>query len=311
MTPSTPLRGLPPTTAGMQRVRYSRRWLAALGAAGLAAAGFTASGGLPVLAGLGGAAALLGGYATLIEPARPRLRRRTLRLAQLPAAWHGLTIAHLSDLHLGHPFTAANLRWAIRQLEREAIDLIALTGDLVQHPGALSGVAAALAPLRAPLGIYAVPGNHDYWEGFAGLRAALADLPIEWLLNRHVVLQRDDQPLVLAGIDDHWDGNPDLHAAFAGAPQAFRLLLAHCPDVADAAEGVGIQLQLSGHTHGGHLRLPGLGPLLLPRYGWRYSDGVQRVGALTLTISRGIGGAPLRFSCAPELVVLRLERDDG
>jgi uncharacterized protein len=308
---SAPFRGLPAADRGAVRVRFSRRWLVAGGAAALTAAGAVAAGGLPAALVLAAAAALLGGYATAVEPARPQLRRRTIRLAGLPPAWHGLTIGHLSDLHLGHPFTAANLRWAVAQLQQEAVDLIALTGDLVQQPTAMTEIAGLLAPLRAPLGIYAVPGNHDYWEGLPALQAALADLPIEWLINRHVVLQRGAAALVLAGIDDHWDGSPDLRAAFAGAPaDAVRLLLAHCPDVADAAATCGAQLQLSGHTHGGHLRLPGFGPLALPRYGWRYHDGVYDLAPLTLTVSRGIGGAPLRLGCAPELVLLRIECGD-
>lgn len=293
------------------RVRYSRRWLgAAAGGAALGALMVTTGG--PLAAAALGAAGLAGAaYATLVEPRSPRLERLTLRFPELPRELDGLRIGHLSDLHLGQPFSEANARWAAAAMAAERPDLLALTGDFVSYEHAIATLPDVLAPLavaRPPLGTYAVLGNHDHWEGVAAIRAALAPLGVEFLMNSHRALPRGEGQLVLAGVDDMWEGDADLEGALRGAPEGFRLLLAHCPDMADEAARLGVQLQLSGHTHGGHMRLPGLGSFCLPRHGWSYAVGHERVGALQLYVSRGAGGLPLRLNCAPEAAILTLRR---
>ncbi len=294
------------------RVRYSPRWLGAIAGAG-------ALGGVALLQGGLGAAALLGAggaagaaYALLHEPRRPRLERVTLRFPELPAGLDGLRIGQLSDLHLGMRFSAANSRWAAEVLAAEQPELVALTGDFVSYDHAIDELPAVLAPLAAspaPLGMFAVPGNHDYWEGLPAIRRTLAPLGIEFLVNARRSVRRGGADLLVAGVDDHWNGRPDLAAALEGAPRdAFKLLLAHCPDMADEAAERGVALQLSGHTHGGHMRLPGLGAFCLPRHGWRYPVGHEQVGAMQLYVSRGIGGLPLRLGCPPEVTVITLRR---
>jgi uncharacterized protein len=293
------------------RVRYSRRWLGA-GAAGAALGAVALAAGGPLAAAALGATGLAGAaYATLVEPRSPRLERLTLRFAGLPPELDGLRIGHLSDLHLGQPFSAANARWAAAAMAAERPDLLALTGDFVSYDHAIAALPDVLAPLavaRPPLGAYAVPGNHDHWEGVPAIRAALAPLGVEFLMNAHRALPRGAAQLVVAGVDDQWEGDSDLDMALRGAPAGFRLLLAHCPDVADDAARLGVDLQLSGHTHGGHMRLPGLGSFCLPRHGWSYAVGHERVGDLQLYVSRGSGGLPLRLNCAPEATILTLRR---
>jgi predicted MPP superfamily phosphohydrolase len=106
-----------------------------------------------------------------------------------------------------------------------------------------------------------------------------------------------------------WDGRPSLRQALRGVPShGFKLLLSHAPDIAESAAHAGIHVQLSGHTHGGHLRLPLLGPFTLPRYGKRYVIGEYQVDGLTLYVSRGLGGAPLRLLCPPEATIITLRR---
>jgi predicted MPP superfamily phosphohydrolase len=209
-------------------------------------------------------------------------------------------------------FSGANSRWAAAALAAEAPDLVALTGDFVSYDHAIEELAETLAPLAAapaPLGMFAVPGNHDYWEGLPAIRRALAPLGIEFLMNARRTLRRGGADLVLVGVDDQWNGQPDLAAALDGAPRdAFTLLLAHCPDMADEAAERGVSLQLSGHTHGGHVRLPVLGALCLPRHGWRYPAGHEHVGATQVYVSRGIGGLPLRLGCPPEATIITLRR---
>ena len=248
-------------------------------------------------------------YTTIAEPARPTLEQVTLRLPALPPRLDGLRIGQITDMHLGLPHTGRNLRWAVAQMQRERPDLLVLTGDFAGVRRAIPDLPAFLRELNAPLGIYAVPGNHDYWEGLPDLRAALALLGIPLLMNEHRRLSWNGADLWLVGIDDIWDGRPDLAAALRGVPRdAFTLLLAHAPDVADEAARHGFAAQLSGHTHGGHLRLPFAGPFARPRFGLRYVMGYYSVGAMALYVSRGLGGAPLRLLCRPEATVCTLRR---
>lgn len=292
-----------------RKVRYSPRWMGAGAALGTMAVMAIQRGGTTAAAALG-AAGLAGTlYATLLEPASPRLEYINITPANLPAELDGLRIGHLSDLHLGHPHARANTRWAVEQLVRERPDLIVMTGDFVSFAAAIAELPKLLAPLRAPLGIYAVPGNHDYWEGLDVIRESLAPLGIEFLVNSGQTLVWRGMPFYIAGVDDIWDGQPDFDATFAIRPaNLFTLLLAHAPDLADIAAGYGVNVQFSGHTHGGHLRLPLLGSFCLPFYGVRYPAGFEQVGAMQLYVSRGLGGMPLRFGCPPEATIVTLTR---
>jgi predicted MPP superfamily phosphohydrolase len=291
------------------RLRYTGSWFSL----GAAAATLSLLGlrrlGWPLAVGLGGLGAASLAYMRQFEPTRPTLERVTLRLPTLPTALDGLRIGQLTDAHLGLPHAAANLRWAVEQMQREQPDLIALTGDLAGLQEGIPDIPPLLGKLRAPLGVYAVPGNHDYWEGLADVHAALmlADIPLLMNENRHLSWNGAD--LWVAGVDDIWDGRPDFEAALEGVPRdAFTVLLAHSPDVADNATNYGFALQLSGHTHGGHLRLPLLGPFTRPRYGCRYVMGRYQVGAMALYVSRGLGGVALRLLCRPEATILTLRR---
>jgi len=292
------------------QVRYSERWIGAAASGSALVALALVAGGAPAAAALGLIGASGAAYALWHEPRQPRLEQVTLRLPQLPSALDGLRIAQLSDLHLGLPYTTENTRWAVERLVAEQPDLLVMTGDFVSYEHAIPELPELLAPLRSwrpRLGIFAVPGNHDYWEGFPAIEQTLAPLGIEFLLNSHRRLRDGEAELVLAGVDDMWDGAHDLAAALDGAPEGvFTVLLSHCPDLADEAAARGVHLQLSGHTHGGHVYLPLLGSLCLPRHGWRYPIGRRAIGALQLYVSRGIGGLPLRLGCPPEATILTL-----
>jgi predicted MPP superfamily phosphohydrolase len=291
------------------RVRYSARWLGAGAAASGLAALAVARGGRAAAAALGALGLAGAAYATQIEPRRPRLERISLRFPGLPPALDGLRIGQLSDLHLGHRFAAENTRWAVAQMADERPDLLALTGDLVSYTRNIADLPGLLAPLRAPLGMYAVPGNHDHWEGMPELAAALRPLGVEYLVNARRSLRWRGAEFTLAGVDDVWDGELDMAAALEGAPaDGFTVLLCHVPDMADEAAARGVDLQLSGHTHGGHMRLPWLGSFVLPRYGWRYPVGHHRIGRTQLYVSRGVGGMPLRLGCPPEATIITLRR---
>ena len=290
------------------KLHYSPRWLvaAAVGAAGAALAGV--SFGAPALALGAGLAAAAYGHMRFIEPRRPEFVQVTLRVPQLPAALDGLRIGQISDMHLGFAYTAANTRWAVQQMMQHAPDLVAVTGDVVHYSSALPQLPNVLQGLRAPLGVWAVPGNHDYWEGLAEVQHMLGVAGVTLLMNEHRVLTHNGAAFVLAGIDDAWEGEMDLDATLGSAPSLFTLMLSHVPDTADAISARGPAVQLSGHTHGGHLRLPLLGHALAPRYGTRYIIGQHQVGPMQLYVSRGIGGAPLRLLCRPEATLITLRQ---
>ena len=206
-----------PFTPTPGRVRYAPRWLGVgAGAVGLSALFLMRGGRLATVAlgvaGLAGAA-----YAMLYEPSHPRLERISLRFENLPAALDGLRIGHLSDLHVGHRFAAENTRWAVSQMRAEAPDILAITGDLVSYHKNIADLPGLLAPLRAPLGVYAVAGNHDHWEGLPEMIDALRPLGVEFLMNTQRRLHWRGAELTVAGVDDVWEGDADLDAAPQGS----------------------------------------------------------------------------------------------
>ncbi len=282
--------------------------LATLGAATLSALAIRV-GGLSAAAAIAATGMAGVAYTTLIEPAMPILERITLRVPNLPPALDGLRIGQLSDLHLGLLHTTANTRWGVRQMLREQPELIVITGDFVTLPQAIPTIGPLLRPLYAPLGIYAVTGNHDYWEGVAEITAEVTKLGITMLFNENRRLTWRGADFWLAGTDDMWYGAPDLDATLAGIPAgAPTILLAHEPDFAGEAAQRDVTVQLSGHTHGGQIRLPLLGTLCLPRMGLYFAGGYFAVEGMHLYVSRGLGGIPVRFNCRPEAAIITLRQ---
>jgi uncharacterized protein len=287
-----------PTAVDPIRVHFNRAWLASGVAGGLIGLAAIRRFGLPAL-----------GHMVLGEPTRPQLERVDLWFPQLPPQLDGLRIAQVSDIHLGMLHTHRNLRWAVEQIARERPDLIVLTGDQVMEKHAIPDLTGLLRTLRAPLGVYAISGNHDHWEGLRDVKNALELAGIPLLLNEHRRIEWRGATLWLVGVDDIWDGELDFERALEGVPaDGFKLLLGHVPDMAPEAAAHGFDLQLAGHVHGGHLQLPLLGPFVRPRFGVRYLAGLYRVGGMTMYVSRGLGGAPLRLLCPPELTMLTLRR---
>jgi hypothetical protein len=297
---------------GLRKVHFSWRWAsAALGGSLASALALTqAAGSLPAtltLAG-GGALALSSlAYAAFVEARSPLLERLSLRFGRLPADLDGLRIMQISDIHLGTPHGRCNLEQALTITQRERPDLLLFTGDFVSKHEPIGELAALLRGVSAPLGCYAVLGNHDYWEGPQEIADQLALAGVELLVNEGRELLWKGARLFLAGVDELWGGHPNFEATLQGRPAgAFTLLMAHTPLMAEQAARHGVDLQLSGHTHGGHIHLPLLGPLALPHHGQRYERGLHRVGTTTVYTSRGLGGIPLRLNCPPEVTLLTL-----
>ena len=262
---------------------------------------------------LAGALAATGVYARWIEPHWLRITRLKVPLPNLPPAFDGYRIVQLSDIHLGVPLTQRHLLPVIQAANRERPDLFVMTGDLATaRRNETDAAAGILARLDAPDGAWAILGNHDYAPGPRHIEALLNAADIRLLVNDHHMLQRGSDRLALAGIDDAMRGMPNLCAALTGVPdQVPVILLAHEPDFAYTAAGDSrVALQLSGHTHGGQVRLPGLGALILPRLGHAFPVGLHRVHHLTLYVTTGVGTGyfALRFNCRPEIAVITLVR---
>ncbi len=236
------------------------------------------------------------------------LSETEVELASLPRALDGLRILFVSDIHAGPFVSVKTLVHTFRRLLTTEPDVILVGGDLVNATlEDFVGSREAFAELRAPMGVFAVLGNHDHYSRDADrLRDMIEDVGIRVLHNRSVALERREASLSRVGVDDLLVGRPNLDAALAGA-DAPVLLLAHNPDVAFEAARRGVALMLSGHTHGGQIRVPGL-PVLVRQSRYRLDEGRYRVGPMDLVVSRGLGaaGLPVRLGCPPEAVLIRL-----
>jgi predicted MPP superfamily phosphohydrolase len=234
-------------------------------------------------------------------------------IAGLPAALHGFTIAQISDIHVGPTIKAPYLRRIVEAVNGLRADMVAVTGDLVDGSvGELSAHVAPLAQLQSRHGTFFVTGNHEYYSGAAPWVAELRRLGLRVLMNEHVVVRHEGAEMVVAGVTDYGAHQfdpaqrSDPQAAHAGAPSAAgpRVLLAHQPRSADAAERAGFDLQLSGHTHGGQFWPWNLFvPLQQP-----FTAGLNRLRRLWVYTSRGTGywGPPKRFGAPSEITRLRL-----
>jgi uncharacterized protein len=264
-----------------------------------------------------GAVALVGdGF--LLEPNLPRVVRQTFALSRWPERLDGFTIALLSDFHYDPYFSVHPLRAAIPMVKDLHPDLIALTGDFVTEPefgDPRKGAAAAepcaelLHQLTAPHGVWAVLGNHDIDTDPQRVAAALQAENLPVLANQSQPIERDGARFWLSGLKDVFSRRADLPQTLRDIPaDEAVVLLVHEPDFADRVARFPVDLQLSGHSHGGQVRIPFLPPLYLPALARKYYLGTYRIGPLTLYTNAGLGtiNAPVRLFCPPEITLLTL-----
>jgi len=245
-----------------------------------------------------------------------RQLRRTLGLPTVSVdlvGAHGLTglkIALVSDLHAGSYLGATALEAVAQRVSALEPDLVCLPGDLINsRPEELGLLPGFLRALRAPLGVFAVPGNHDHtWcPDMAQWVGAIEATGVRVLLNRGTRLSFGDSTIWLAGVDDYAEGAVDLERALDGRRLGEPcVLLAHQPDFFAESLRADVDLTLSGHTHGGQVRVGSWAPMRHTRFDWL--DGHFEIGGRHLVVSRGIGATllPLRLGAPPEVPILTI-----
>lgn len=258
----------------------------------------------------------LGAWGFWWEPASLSTREYDLSLLGWPAAAGELRIAVLADLHTGSPHNdLAKLQEVVQTTNRAHPDLVLLAGDFVTH-GVVGGHVVApeasarvLRSLHAPVGVYAVLGNHDWWFDGPRVRHALEAEGIPVLEDRAIRLVFNRIPFWLAGVSDFWEASHDVRRALAGVDEASPVIVVtHNPDVFPEIPAR-VALTIAGHTHGGQVAVPGWGrPVVPSQFGERYAVGHIVEGGRHLFVSTGIGTSilPVRFRVPPEISVVTL-----
>lgn len=249
--------------------------------------------------------------ARYVWPFRPRPVHLAVRLPRRHAGLDGTTIAFVTDTHIGPHFAAHNLAPVAEMLAARP-DIVLFGGDYVsESPRFLKGAAEALGEIAATAryGSWGIIGNHDLSNIRSRIEEALAEHGIPVLTNDAACVPLPGGELWVAGIDDAVLGWPDLDVTFRQIPaDAATILLWHEPDRAERAAPFGPFLQLSGHSHGGQVRLPLLREVAAPVLGRRFVRGRFEIGEMTLYVSSGVGmyRPPVRFNCPPEVTLIHL-----
>jgi predicted MPP superfamily phosphohydrolase len=261
------------------------------------------------------------GYGYLMEPNWFKVETIRLKLPRLSRKFSGLRIAQISDIHMGGWMNLERLQRVADLVIEEKPDLLLITGDFViGHSAAdisqqsVQDLITGLSRLGTSFPTFAVLGNHDYWTDVETVRHILSSSGITELTNTVFTLQRENESLHLCGVDDIWEGDARLDDVIAQlSDDGSAILLAHEPDFADTSAATErFDLQLSGHTHGGQVVLPWIGPPILPYLGRKYPSGLYQVGEMFQYTNRGIGMAslPIRINCPPEITLFVLESPD-
>jgi predicted MPP superfamily phosphohydrolase len=258
------------------------------------------------------------GYGLLMEPNRFIVETVRLKLPRLSPRFSGLRVVQISDLHMGGWMNLERLQRVADLVLAQKPDVLLITGDFLigydfnaAAQQAIHELIDGLSPLAALVPTFAVLGNHDYWVNAAAVRQMLRTAAITDLTNQVFTIHRMGERLHLCGVDDVWDGDVRLDDVLAELnDDGAAILLAHEPDFADTSAATGrFDLQLSGHSHGGQIVLPVLGPPRLPYLGRKYPSGLYKVREMFQYTNRGVGMArlPIRINCPPEITLFVLE----
>ncbi len=252
-------------------------------------------------------------YAMLIEPRMIEVTQRQITITDLPREFDGFRIVQISDIHVGAWVKNEQVRGFVALANAQKPDAVVLTGDfLTRLTKDIPGIGKALSGLKAKHGVYAILGNHDYWEDEDAITKALLDNGIDVLFDESRDVKIGAGRIRIVGTDDLWEGDPDFAKAFEDIEEDDAcIVLAHNPDSALRMDGRLADLVLSGHTHGGLIVLPGIGALLSSSdLGRKVVSGLHEVNGMPVYINRGVGTGttlvPVRFRCRPEMTVLTL-----
>lgn len=246
------------------------------------------------------------GYGSLLERHRVEIERHEIKLALGERAPTKLRALTMGDFHFDPLYEVDYVAKCVTLANSLKPDVIFLTGDYVTGTSdRINEFAGLLAKLSPRSGIYACLGNHDHWANAARITSALETAGVQMLVNQHTRVQCADGELVVAGLQSVWAGKPEWSQAARGLRKDERaVILVHEPDYAHTlSEDRRIALQLSGHTHGGQVRVPFYGALRLPLWGRKFQSGFYDLDALKLHVNRGIGTIAIhvRFFCPPEI----------
>ncbi|MEC5426016.1 metallophosphoesterase [Virgibacillus sp. C22-A2] len=272
-----------------------------------------AAGSLLALVGLSGGTYY---YAREIEPTLLEINNEIITSNKISPAFNNFKIVQFSDTHIGFHYTNEQFKELVTKINKQNPDIVVFTGDLVDEPHQFDwnyDLVESLRSLKANHGKFWIYGNHDHGGyGTEIIQSVMDQSGFTLLKNNHTTIELDSERIVLAGIDDVMLGQPDIEAALDNVnPDLFTILLAHEPDIADTAVNFSVDVQLSGHSHGGQVRFPFVGHLYTPAYAEKYVQGKYELGGekLTLYVNRGIGTTrlPYRFLCKPEIYSFTLE----
>lgn len=251
-------------------------------------------------------------YGTKIEPNWIEIVPIELTIPHLSPAFDGFKLVQISDLHVSKFMPESRFERIIRLVNQQHGDAIAITGDIITARGRFNEerLGQQLSRLHAAFKTVAVLGNHDHSRRIKALKRTLAHSQIDNLDNQVYLIERDAQQLALAGLDDPYWGEADLEGTIAQLPpEVPAILLVHEPDyIEQSAKTHKFALQLSGHSHGGQIRIPFFNPLVLPRGGRKYYAGLDLVEDTLTYTNRGLGmtNLPIRIGSRPEITVFTL-----
>jgi predicted MPP superfamily phosphohydrolase len=240
-----------------------------------------------------------------------------LSSSRLPVHFSGLRVVQFSDVHLGDFYSLTQLSKAVSHINQLKPDLIFFTGDLydAQHGIASEDCIPVLAKLKATYGKWAVLGNHDYLSGVQKIINLMHKSGFTVLKNNSQQIVLQGNHINILGLDDWLRGKPNLPKALRGLdPADFTISLVHEPDYADIAVNFPIDLQVSGHSHGGQVRIPGIGAMITTKKGRKYVQGLYQLQGSRLQVyaNSGLGMTflPIRFYCRPEVTLFTLTSDN-
>lgn len=261
---------------------------------------------------LGGVGTTPLAYGNLIERHQLTVEQSHCPLIEEHTGLAGLRIAMVADFHFDELQEGELIDQCVKKINAQNPDLIVLCGDYVSHDKEpVEALTLHLAKLKAPLGVFAVLGNHDHWAGAQDISAQLTKAGIQVLRNQAETLSYQHTPFQLAGLGSVWVGSANYKTALplstASSPPV--ILAVHEPDFFDrVCSDPRLVLQLSGHTHGGQVCAPFYGALLLPRWGKNYISGLYRRHDSHIYVTRGVGtlSPHVRFCCPPEISLITL-----